>query len=55
MEDLEEKSKENARDTSFSEETVQPLGYVPQALRIMLKSCFQVLKQKKYKIFLLQG
>lgn len=29
MEDLEEESKEKARDTSFSEETFQPLGYVP--------------------------
>lgn len=29
MEDLEEKSKENARDISFFEETVKPLGYVP--------------------------
>ena len=29
MEDLVEKSKEKARDISCSEETLQPLGYVP--------------------------
>ena len=29
MEDLEEESKAKPRDSSFSEETFQPLGYVP--------------------------
>ena len=29
MEEMEEESKAKPRDTSFSEETFQPLGYVP--------------------------